>query len=359
MSSLEKNGDTFSLSVVIPAYNSAEWLPTTLDSLAKALQRTSWTAEVVVVDDGSTDDTVAVLSSLQKSFPYPIRIVEQRNQGVFLAVWEGLKKANFEQLLILNSRLILREDALEFVEAAQATDPTREAWNGHVATDPSAPLVGRFWEVPTHLFWGSYLANPRTTLITSENFDMVPKGTGCFLVQKDLFRRAYEVSWPDTNARFTSDDTKLLRFVAAHSPIRLEPSFFATYRPRTTFRKFLAHARGRGTMFVDSYAGTSAARNVVLLLLGILPPIFLIALIALAAAGQWAGFWVVAAVGVAALVAPAIVAAARRCPPRACLSYLCFVVPFGVAFWTGLVRGLVVHRKSFARRDGQKEELAN
>lgn len=343
------------LSVVIPAYNSAEWLPSTLATLAAALQRTAWAAEVVVVDDGSTDPTVSVLESLQRTYPYPIRIVEQQNQGVFLAVWEGLQAAESDHLLILNSRLLLREDALEFIEQARRADPGREAWNGHVDTDPTSPLIGRFWEVPTHLFWGGYLRDPKSTLITSKNFDRVPKGTGCFLVRKDLFRRAYLASWPEENARFTSDDTKLLRFIAAKSPIRLEPGFYGTYRPRTTFRKFLAHARGRGTMFVDSYAGTSAARNITLVLLGVLPPLMAIGLLTLALGSLWPAFWTALACAFVALAAPAAIAAGRRCDGRAVVSYLVYVIPFGVAFWLGLARGLKLHRGAFTRRDEQLE----
>jgi hypothetical protein len=98
---------------------------------------------------------------------------------------------------------------------------------------------------------------------------------------------AYEASWPEENARFTSDDTKLLRRISDEQPIRLEPGFSATYRPRTTVKRFLAHALNRGTMFVDSYAGTSRARDAVLLLLVVLPPLFLVAAAASAITGRW------------------------------------------------------------------------
>ena len=45
------------LSVVIPAYNSRDHIARTIDALAVALERGGWSAELVVVDDGSTDGT--------------------------------------------------------------------------------------------------------------------------------------------------------------------------------------------------------------------------------------------------------------------------------------------------------------
>jgi len=47
------------ISIIIPAYNEARWLPGTLD----ALLASKFPAEVIVVDDGSTDDTARVLEA--------------------------------------------------------------------------------------------------------------------------------------------------------------------------------------------------------------------------------------------------------------------------------------------------------
>ncbi|EYR64769.1 hypothetical protein N866_05165 [Actinotalea ferrariae CF5-4] len=341
--------DQFDVSVVIPAYNSAPWLPTTLEALAVALRRTSWRAEVLVVDDGSTDATVAEMRSLAASYEYDLRVVTQPNQGVFMAVWTGLQEARAEWVLILNSRLLLHTGAVAHLEAADALS-AQHPWNGHVVTDPDTPLVGRFWEVPTGVFWRTYLSDPRPMLITPRNFDAVPKGTGCLLVRRQLMIEAYEHSWPAADARFTSDDTKLLRHVAAAVPIRLDPGFSATYRPRTTVRKFLQHAGNRGTLFVDSYAGTSPLRDVVLIALVGLPPVALAVAVGAAASRAWRLLAAVGAAAGAAVAAPAVIALASRTPRRAVLSYLVYVVPFGAVFWRGLARGLVVHRASFGRR---------
>ena len=84
------------------------------------------------------------------------------------------------------------EFSLKALEMKRKEFSSSVAWNAHVNTDEEAPLVGRFWEVPTHIFWGGYLAKPKTTVLNSENFDYVPKGTTCFFVPKEAFVTACE-----------------------------------------------------------------------------------------------------------------------------------------------------------------------
>lgn len=62
------------LSVIIPAYNRRELISSTLRSI---LGQTLPADEVLVVDDGSTDDTAEVASS----FGPPVRVIRQKNQG--------------------------------------------------------------------------------------------------------------------------------------------------------------------------------------------------------------------------------------------------------------------------------------
>lgn len=339
------------VSVVIPSYNSAPWLPSTLASLVRALSMTTWSAEIVVVDDGSTDETPATLAGLETPLlPYSLRVVTQENKGRFFARWEGIQAARHDLVLIMDSRLLVNANSLKHLDAALKAGATERVWNGHVATDRAAPLVGRFWEVPTYTFWGSYLKRPQVTLITLENFDRVPKGTGFLFLEKDLFARACLEAWPVENAHLTSDDTKLLRFMAAETPIRLDPDFSAIYRPRTTIKQFLAHSWSRGTLFVDSYAGTTRLRNFVLVALALLPPLVFVLIVALFVNGSAAVAWVTLGAGVLVLLVPLLVAASRGCPKKAQFSYLTFVLPFGVTFWAGLTRGIFVHRRSFRNR---------
>lgn len=341
--------DSLDLSIVIASYNSGPWLASTIGSLVTALGRSSVRGEIVVVDDGSTDETPGVLADLAADSPVPLRVVSQSNRGRFLARWEGVQAARADHVLIFDSRLLMAPEAFVYLETVDASLPPGQVHIGHVPTDPSAPLVGRFWEVPTHIFWGGYLAHPSPTDVTLENFDRVPKGTGCLVIGKQAFIEACRAAWPEKDADLISDDTKLLRFITERRPMRLDPGFRALYRPRVTVRGFLRHAYDRGTLFVDSYAGTSALRSAVLVALAVVPAVASIALLVAAVAAAWWLVILLLALIVLGLLAPAAVAALRRAPGRAVLGYLVYVVPFGAVFWAGLVRGLRVHRAAFRR----------
>jgi glycosyltransferase involved in cell wall biosynthesis len=69
------------LSVVFPVYNEAENLPILLDEIARALEGKPWTFEIVAVDDGSTDDSLAVLRELRAKYPMLRVLTFAKNSG--------------------------------------------------------------------------------------------------------------------------------------------------------------------------------------------------------------------------------------------------------------------------------------
>jgi dolichyl-phosphate beta-glucosyltransferase len=80
------------LSVVVPALNEAGRLPPTLDRIGAYLaKRPDWLpAEIIVVDDGSSDDTVSSLSNLQLADGIDLRVAEHEvNRGKGAAVRTG------------------------------------------------------------------------------------------------------------------------------------------------------------------------------------------------------------------------------------------------------------------------------
>jgi hypothetical protein len=264
--------------------------------------------------------------------------------------------------MLLDSRVLVDEGALAYVITQVTRDPSRLAWNAYVVTDAEAPLVGLFWDVPTHVFWGRFLRSPRPFDLTADTFDAAPKGTTMFFAAKPLLDDAFRHAWPEGDAKLVSDDTRLLRWIAETHTIRIDPAFSATYRPRTSVRGFVRHTFDRGTLFVDSYAGTSTLRSAVLLGLVLAPVAVLAAVVALVAVGRpTAALSVIAAVVVLAL-APIVPAAVNRCPRRSLLAYAACLPLFVGPFWLGLVRGVFVHRGAFSRgaaltsrtRDGEK-----
>jgi len=67
------------VTVVIPAYNGARWIE---DCIRSVFAQTYGTLQIIVVDDGSTDDTLLLLHRLQDA---RLRFVTQSNRGVAAA----------------------------------------------------------------------------------------------------------------------------------------------------------------------------------------------------------------------------------------------------------------------------------
>lgn len=82
------------LSVVIPAYNEAERITPTLQRISDYLRRCSFSSEILVVLDGPTDNTLAVLLEVAEKVPN-LKILERRhNRGKGYTVREGMLKAS-------------------------------------------------------------------------------------------------------------------------------------------------------------------------------------------------------------------------------------------------------------------------
>lgn len=84
------------VSVVIPTYNNAALAP---DAVQSALEQTYRNVEVVVVDDGSTDDTASCLAPFGSS----IRVVRQEHQGPAVARNAGLRASSGSLVAFLDS----------------------------------------------------------------------------------------------------------------------------------------------------------------------------------------------------------------------------------------------------------------
>ncbi len=77
------------VSVVVPAYNIAPWLAKTLDSI---LAQEDVNLEVIVVNDGSADDTASVLDGYAAAHPQ-VRAIHKENGGVTSARLRGVKES--------------------------------------------------------------------------------------------------------------------------------------------------------------------------------------------------------------------------------------------------------------------------
>lgn len=82
------------LSIIIPCFNESKNLPLLLNRCSEVI--TDDEIEIIIVDNGSTDDTHEVLNSLLPQFPFVKRVIVKKNEGYGKGIISGLKKASGE-----------------------------------------------------------------------------------------------------------------------------------------------------------------------------------------------------------------------------------------------------------------------
>jgi glycosyltransferase involved in cell wall biosynthesis len=239
------------LSIVMPVHDEAPHLPQTIAALVAAVAGSPFDAELVVVDDGSTDGSAAVASGAVDG-RLPARVVSQPNRGRFEARRAGLDAATGEHVLLLDARVRVREAALGFVQERLAEG--RRVWTAHVDVDARGNPYGEFWKLLAELAWAEYFASPRDTSFGVEDFDRYPKGTTCFFAPRQLLRdavAAFRSAYVDL--RHANDDTPLIRWIAERERINVSPDFACDYTPRATLASFVRHSFHRGVVFLDGH----------------------------------------------------------------------------------------------------------
>ena len=103
------------VSVILPTYNRARFLPEAFASI-RAQTLTDW--ELIVVDDGSTDNTPELVAELSKSMPRPVRHIRHENRGAYGARNTGLDQAAGRYLAFFDSDDLWRPHHLQDCAAA-------------------------------------------------------------------------------------------------------------------------------------------------------------------------------------------------------------------------------------------------
>lgn len=123
------------VSVVIPAYNAAALLGETLES---ALKSSYQDLEIIVVNDGSRDETEAVASR----FGSRVRVITQKNAGMSASRNRGIRASDSEFIALLDSDDIWHPEKIKCQIAAFKNHPNHafcftefDSWNGGPASE--------------------------------------------------------------------------------------------------------------------------------------------------------------------------------------------------------------------------------
>lgn len=98
------------ISICIPVYNSSKWLRETISS---ALNQSYKNIEIIIVDDGSTDNSWNIIREYQKKFPAIIKAFRQQNKGASSARNKALIESKGNYIQWLDSDDILAENKIQ------------------------------------------------------------------------------------------------------------------------------------------------------------------------------------------------------------------------------------------------------
>lgn len=121
-------------SVVIPAFNAEAYLREAIDSV---LSQNAGSLEILVVDDGSTDQTAAIAASYASA----VVCISQSNQGIAAARNTAIRQAKGEFLCFLDADDLWLEDKLRKQVELLKTNPQIDAVYGHVVQFVSPELA--------------------------------------------------------------------------------------------------------------------------------------------------------------------------------------------------------------------------
>ena len=174
---------SYPVTVFTPTYNRAY----ILGNLYHSLQRqTCMDFEWLIVDDGSADDTKALVASWQgEENPFPIRYVYQENGGKCRAINRGLKEADGRLFFTVDSDDYLTDDAIEKVIRWDGELPADGHFCGYVGNRGTTPT-----QTPNRLFPGGYLDG--TAL---DRYDQVD-GERAFVFYTEIHRKYLYPEFP-------------------------------------------------------------------------------------------------------------------------------------------------------------------
>ena len=217
------------VSILIPAWNAEKWIA---DSLRSALAQTWTNREIIVVDDGSTDDTLQMARRFES---HGVRVVSQKNRGAAAARNTAFSLCHGDYIQWFDADDLLSPDKIERQVAAAEQTGSRRAliscgWGQFLYRHRRAKFV------PTAL-WHDLSSVDWMIAKMGQNLHMQ---TATWLVSRELTEAAGP--W-NTELSVDDDGEYFCRVLAASSEIRFVPGARVYYR-----------ASGAGSV---SYVGAS------------------------------------------------------------------------------------------------------
>jgi glycosyltransferase involved in cell wall biosynthesis len=199
------------VSVIIPCYNGETYLAEAIES---ALMQTYQPVEIIVVDDGSTDNSPVIAQK------FPVRYIRQQNRGLTATRNLGIQQSKGDYLVFLDADDRIRPEAIETGLSVMLQRPE------------CAMVIG------DHVFIshnGAHLRDSHKRCLHASHYEALLRSNFIEMISSVLFRRMMleQVGGFDT-ALTVAEDYELYLRIARNYPICCHPSVVAEYRIHQT-----------------------------------------------------------------------------------------------------------------------------
>jgi len=221
-------------SLIIPAYNAENAITSCLESaLNQTLPRTDY--EVIVVDDGSADDTPKIVKN------YPVKIISQKNQGPAAARNKGAAQAIGDILIFTDSDCELDSDFVEKIIAPIEKNTEVVGVQGSYKTKQTQ-FISRFGQVEIETRYKKMARKKYTDFI----------GTYAAAYKKDIFHKygEFDTGFPLASGEDTEFSYKLHK--NGHKMV-FEPLAFVYHRHPSKLSKYIKMKFYRGYWRIRLY----------------------------------------------------------------------------------------------------------
>jgi dolichyl-phosphate beta-glucosyltransferase len=177
------------LSIIIPAHNEEGRLPRTLGQIFAFLETQSYTAEIIIVENNSSDRTLELAREFAPQHSNLI-ILHEEKSGKGNAVKRGMLAARGEYRFICDADLSMPVEELK-----KFIPPTLEGFDLAIASR-EAPGAVRYNE-PSYRHWGGRAINFAIQILILPGLNDTQCGFKCFRaeVAEDLFRQQTLMGW--------------------------------------------------------------------------------------------------------------------------------------------------------------------
>lgn len=239
------------MSVIFPMLNASEDVEGVFAAIAAQQKVDKSKIEVIVVDDGSTDDTIKQAKKYQKLFDgfAGFQIIQhKRRMGLAQTRYDGTLAARGEFVTFVDKKTRADKDYLHSLLVKK-----HNIVIGNIYMDKERSPWDRVIVLIKKKLYFPYFNHPfRDVLLDAEKYRRFKNkgGGGVMLVSRDYYLKVTENMDRGLNI---NDDSMVIESLAAIEPLLKTADAKALYLNRTGFHENLVHIYNRGPKFVDYY----------------------------------------------------------------------------------------------------------